>query len=198
MINEGPYNDPALKALRIKKKGEPFPDLSRWWEYQPEDIMTVAYWSKGQLPPSDRNVWEQEWSNIVNQLHAKYPIPADAEGHLDMDTIGESKTMKRIKLKDLISEADIFGGGDSGDEGGAEDAGISTMVKGKLGPVKQRLIKVFGDIDDKVMDRLSKLPRTEQIELTINLLTLFGVKYQDFNMLKTKIAQGLKDKEQGE
>ena len=112
-----------------------------------------------------------------------------------MDTIGENKTMKQIKLKDLITEADIFGGGD---EGGAEDAGISTMVKGKLGPVKQRLIKVFGDIDDKVMDRLSKLPRTEQIELTINLLTLFGVKYQDFNMLKTKIAQGLKDKEQGE
>ena len=107
-------------------------------------------------------------------------------------------TMKQIKLKDLITEADIFGGGDSGEEGGAEDAGISTMVKGKLGPVKQRLIKVFGDIDDKVMDRLSKLPRTEQIELTINLLTLFGVKYQDFNMLKTKIAQGLKDKEQGE
>ena len=119
MINEGPYNDPALKALRIKKKGEPFPDLSRWWEYQPEDIMTVAYWSKGQLPPSDRNVWEQEWSNIVKQLHVKYPIPADAEGHLDMDTIGESKTMKRIKLKDLISVADIFSGGDSGDEGSA-------------------------------------------------------------------------------
>ena len=193
-LNEGPYNDPALKALRIKKKGEPFPDLSRWWEYQPEDIMTVAYWSKGQLPPSDRNVWEQEWANIVKQLHVKYPIPADAQGHLDMDTIGESKTMKRIKLKDLISEADIF---DGGDEGSEEDAGISTMVKGKLGPVKQRLIKVFGDIDDKTMDRLGKLPRTEQINLVITLLTLFGVKYQDFNMLKTKIAQGLKDEEAG-
>ena len=97
------------------------------------------------------------------------------------------------KLKDLLVEAGVF------DTGGAapkeKDAGMSTMVKGKLGPVKQRLIKVFGDIDDKVMDRLSKLPRTEQIELVVTLLTLFGVKFQDFNMLKTKIAQGLKDKE---
>ena len=202
MINEGPYNDPALKALRIKKKGEPFPDLSRWWEYQPEDIMTVAYWSKGQLPPSDRNVWEQEWSNIVKQLHVKYPVPADAKGHLDMDTIGESKTMKRIKLKDLISEADIFSGGDSGggedEEGAGTDQPFSQMVKSKLGPVKQRLTKAFGDIDDKMMDRLSKLPRTEQIELVVTLLTLFGIDFKEFNMLKQKVSQALKKQDTGE
>jgi len=96
-----------------------------------------------------------------------------------------------IKLKDIITEADVF------DTGGAapKDAGLSTMVKGKLGPVKQRLMKVFGDIDDKTMDRLSKLPRTEQIDLVITLLTLFGVGAQDFNMLKTKIGTGLKDRE---
>ena len=96
-----------------------------------------------------------------------------------------------IKLKDIIIEADVF------DTGGPEtkDAGISTMVKGKLGPVKQRLIKVFGDIDDKTMERLSKLPRTEQIDLVVTLLTLFGVRFKDFNMLKTKIAAGLKAKD---
>ena len=100
------------------------------------------------------------------------------------------------KLKDILIEAGVF---DTGAEGGEEkDAGISTMVKGKLGPVKQRLIKVFGDIDDKTMDRLSKLPRTEQINLVVTLLRLFGVQYKDFNMLKTKILQGLKDADTGE
>ncbi len=198
-VNEGPYNDPALKALRIKKKGEPFPDLKTWWEYQPEDIMTAAYWSKGQLPPSDRNVWEKEWENIVNQLHKLHPIPADAQGHLDMDTIGESKTMNKLKLKDLIIEAGVFddAGGEE-EEGAGTDQPFSQMVKSKLGPVKQRLSKAFGDIDDKMMDRLSKLPRTEQIELVVTLLTLFGIDFKEFNMLKQKVSQALKQQDAGE
>ena len=94
ILSEGPYNDPALKALRLKAKGEMMPKLSQWWEYEPEDVMRFIYWGKGQMAPTDQKVLEKEWANIVKQLHVKYPIPADAEGHLDMATIGEAAGTK--------------------------------------------------------------------------------------------------------
>ena len=101
VLNEGPENDPALKALRLKKKGELMPNISQWWEYDPDDVMRFIYWGKGQMAPTDRAVLEKEWENIVKQLHVKYPIPADAEGMVDPPEgfIGESKT---IKLKNLL------------------------------------------------------------------------------------------------
>jgi len=89
ILNEGPYNDPALKSLRLRIPGEEFPDVSKWWEYEPEDIIRYVYWHQGQLPPTGPKM-EKEWDNLVKQLHVKYPIPADAEGHLDMSTVGES------------------------------------------------------------------------------------------------------------
>ena len=96
-------NDPALKSLRIKSKGELMPELSKWWEYDPDDVMRFVYWGKGQLPPHDEKVREKEWANIVQQLHVKYPIPADAKGMADPPEgfIGESKTMK---LKNILNE----------------------------------------------------------------------------------------------
>ena len=102
-INEGPENDPALKSLRIQKKGELMPTLSKWWEYDPDDIMRFVYWGKGMLPPSDPKTREKEFANLVKQLHVKYPIPADAKGMVDPPEgfIGENKSMK---LKDLLGE----------------------------------------------------------------------------------------------
>ncbi len=90
-LNEGPYNDPALKSLRTQAKGTKFPKLSQWCEYEPEDIMSAVYWAKGQMPPTDKNVFEKEWSNIVKQLHVKFPIPADAKGHISNPDMMEAK-----------------------------------------------------------------------------------------------------------
>ena len=104
ILNEGPYNDPALKALRLKAKGELMPELSKWWEYEPEDVMRFVYWGKGQMAPTNQAVLEKEWANIVKQLHVKYPIPADAEGHLDMATIGEAAGTKSFVPGDMWSE----------------------------------------------------------------------------------------------
>ena len=104
LINEGPYNDPALKALRLKSKGELMPKLSQWWEYEPEDVMRFIYWGKGQMAPTDQATLEKEWANIVKQLHVKYPIPADAEGHLDMATIGEAVGTKTFQPGDMWSD----------------------------------------------------------------------------------------------
>jgi hypothetical protein len=103
-INEGPYNDPALKALRLKAKGELMPKLSQWWEYEPEDVMRFIYWGKGQMAPTDQATLEKEWANIVKQLHVKYPIPADAEGMLDMSTIGEAVGSKAFQPGDMWSD----------------------------------------------------------------------------------------------
>ena len=104
MINEGPENDPALKALRIKSKGELMPKLSKWWEYDPDDVMRFVYWGKGQMPPHDEKVRSKEWANIVKQLHVKYPIPADAKGMVDPPEgfIGEA-TAKKYELGDMWS-----------------------------------------------------------------------------------------------
>ena len=102
-IDEAASTDPALKSLRTRTPGQTFPELDKWWEYEPEDIMTYVYWHQGQLPPTGPK-FEKEWKNIVKQLHLKYPIPADAEGHLDMDNIGEGKLTEALArgLKPLL------------------------------------------------------------------------------------------------
>jgi len=83
-LNEGPVNDPMLKSLRTRVKGEKFPNLKFWWEYEPSDIMTYVYWHQGQLPPTGKS-FEKEYANIVKQLHVKYPIPSSALPKLDVD-----------------------------------------------------------------------------------------------------------------
>ena len=104
-LSEGPLNDPALKSLRLKAKGELMPNISQWWDYDPDDVMRFIYWGKGMLPPHDEKVREKEWANIVQQLHVKYPIPADAEGMVDPPEgfIGEATT-KKYELGDMWSD----------------------------------------------------------------------------------------------
>jgi len=102
ILNEGPGNDPALKSLRTRIPGEKFPELSTWWEYQPEDIMTYVYWHQGQLPPTGPK-FEKEWNNIVKQLHAKYPVPAEALPKLDVDDRTERELS--VDAPDRFAEA---------------------------------------------------------------------------------------------
>ena len=93
-------SDPALKSLRTQAGGEEFPKLEVWWEYEPEDIMAYVYWHQGQLPPTG-DKFEKEWKNIVKQLHDRHPIPADAEGHLDIDPLDEAKKMTKVHVKQV-------------------------------------------------------------------------------------------------
>ena len=102
-LSEGPGNDPALKALRTRIPGETCPELTSWWEYEPEDIMTYVYWHQGQLPPSDKVKFEKEWNNIVKQLHRQYPIPAEALGKVDMDA--ETERAISVDAPDRFGEA---------------------------------------------------------------------------------------------
>ena len=84
MINEN-LNDPILKKLRTLPKGNLLPPLNKWWEAQPEDLLSAVYWSKGQLPPRDPKKFEQAYNDIVKQLHVKYPIPAEILPKIDVD-----------------------------------------------------------------------------------------------------------------
>ena len=78
-------NDPILKKLRTLPKGNLLPPLNKWWEAQPEDLLSAVYWSKGQLPPRDPKKFEQAYNDIVKQLHVKYPIPAEVLPKIDVD-----------------------------------------------------------------------------------------------------------------
>ena len=132
-INEGPENDPALKSLRIKKKGELMPTLSQWWEYDPDDIMRFVYWGKGMLPPSDPKAREKEFANLVKQLHVKYPIPADAEGMVDPPEgfIGEASGTKTFEPGDMWSEDfDYVGMLQWGVNASAETMDLETLKAG--------------------------------------------------------------------
>jgi|TARA_R110001583_G_scaffold192059_2_gene358179 hypothetical protein len=102
-LNEAASTDPALKSLRTRIPGEKFPELDKWWEYEPEDIMTYVYWHQGELPPTGPK-FEKEWKNIVKQLHIKYPIPADAPGHIDNPDFAEGK-VNELKTGNKINKA---------------------------------------------------------------------------------------------
>ena len=48
------------------------PELNHWWDYPKEDIMTCIYWSQNQLPPSDKEIYMQEWNKLKALLTEKY------------------------------------------------------------------------------------------------------------------------------
>ena len=62
----------AEKRLAALKKG-PLNELktvpSRWWEYEPKDVVTDIYHQRRQLPPKD---WEHHWPKIKEQLKELY------------------------------------------------------------------------------------------------------------------------------
>jgi hypothetical protein len=86
-------NDPILKKLRTLPKGNLLPPLDKWWEAQPEDLLSAVYWSKGQLPPREPAKFEKAYNDIVKQLHVKYPIPAEILPKLDLDDETEKAIM---------------------------------------------------------------------------------------------------------
>lgn len=48
-------------------------DLKEWRKYTKEEIMTWVYWTKGQLPPHDPAVYEEQWKKLKKQLEEKLP-----------------------------------------------------------------------------------------------------------------------------
>jgi len=46
-----------------------------WWENNPNELLNVTYWHKGQTPPSDIEKKKEAFINLIQQLDSKFPAP---------------------------------------------------------------------------------------------------------------------------
>ena len=46
---------------------------SRWWEYEPDEVMADIYHQRRQIPPTDPKEREIQWQSIKKQLEKRYP-----------------------------------------------------------------------------------------------------------------------------
>lgn len=60
---------------------EKLPDLSKWWEYSREELLGVAYWLSGQLPPNDPKTRQEAWEKLKEKLNKRHPLPAGIQPH---------------------------------------------------------------------------------------------------------------------
>ena len=42
--------------------------LNRWWEYDKKEIMSYVYWMKDQIPPMDKDSYEESWEKVKSIL----------------------------------------------------------------------------------------------------------------------------------
>ena len=122
----------------------------------------------------------------------------DAELELKESILGQMPSDKLMKMKwNPLAEApqaDITGGAAIGDDG-TERAGaeFSQQIKAKLGRAKGKLAIAFGSLDDKTVERLSKLNVQQQVELVATLLTAFGIDEKSFRQLRQRVLKQLQE-----
>ena len=69
----------GFKPNEIKKLTEGinessgFPNMKKWWNEKPEDILTFVYWMKKQTPPKDR---DKAYKDIATQLNKQFKAPS--------------------------------------------------------------------------------------------------------------------------
>jgi len=61
------------EARSLKETKTEFPDLKKWWKYEPDEIMRFVYWQKRQIPPTDNRKWARAWKDIEKQLQKRFP-----------------------------------------------------------------------------------------------------------------------------
>jgi len=151
-LNEGPGDDPILKSLRTVAPGEEFPETSKWWIYEPRDIMTYIYWHQGKMPPEGA-AYDKEWKSVVRQLHAKYPIPAELlpKANLDRDTM--DAIMHDVPRAESVDRATMT---EALARGLKPLLMIGSTIKSNVG--EDALVKLsdkFEDIDDEQADDIA-------------------------------------------
>ena len=52
-------------------------NFTKWWNHSQEEIMSQVYWLRGQLPPSEKNDYDESWNIVKEGLEKKYPIPSE-------------------------------------------------------------------------------------------------------------------------
>ncbi len=64
---------------------------SKWWEYEPDEVMADIYWQRRQIPPTDPEERELQWQSIKSQLEKKYPPPKGLAGETYEKTLEDYK-----------------------------------------------------------------------------------------------------------
>ena len=66
----------SKKSAKLRKKraiNEIKTVPSRWWEYEPDEVMADIYHQRRQIPPTDPKEREIQWQSIKSQLEKRYP-----------------------------------------------------------------------------------------------------------------------------
>ena len=66
-----------LRRIILESLNEARTVPSRWWEYDPQDVVTDIYHQRRQLPPKD---WKNRWPDIKRKLEEKWPRPEHLAG----------------------------------------------------------------------------------------------------------------------
>jgi len=77
-----------LRRIILESLNEAKTVPSRWWEYDPQDVVTDIYHQRRQLPPKD---WKNHWPDIKRKLEEKWPR-LDPEGY-DYDASWQEEQM---------------------------------------------------------------------------------------------------------
>ena len=64
-----------------------FPNMKKWWNEKPEDILTFVYWMKRQTPPKDR---DKAYKDIAIQLNKQFKAPADIYKGIVDESVNEA------------------------------------------------------------------------------------------------------------
>ena len=68
------------EAPKVKvDDGDPFPNMTKWWTYPKEKIMTFVYWTQRQMPPTDEKDYEENWQKVKSQLILRNPPPPNVQ-----------------------------------------------------------------------------------------------------------------------
>ena len=68
------------EAPKVKvDDGDPFPNMTKWWTYPKEKIMTFVYWTQRQMPPTNEKDYEENWQKVKSQLILRNPPPPNVQ-----------------------------------------------------------------------------------------------------------------------
>jgi hypothetical protein len=77
-----PEHSPKPKANLVVEGQITIPPIERWYDSNPNELLKIVYWNKGQVPPADGEKRKEAFIKIVNQLDSKYPSEANKKAEM--------------------------------------------------------------------------------------------------------------------
>jgi len=90
-----------------------FPNMKQWWKEDPKDIMSMVYWQKNQLPPSDEEAFARNWEKVKANLTKKFgaapEVAESTDNKDDYDFFNFDDEKAYYLVADEIGDQIIFG-----------------------------------------------------------------------------------------